>query len=152
VSGERGLSNYLAGDDDVGAMISNRSGGLSLLPAGPPPPNAAELLTGGRLTRLLGELRREFEHVVVDAPPVMGLADTPLITTAVEGVVFVIESRATPISMARVAISRLRETRAKLVGVLLTKFEAKKAQYGYGYEYGYGYGSGKDVDETATAG
>jgi capsular exopolysaccharide synthesis family protein len=150
VSGERGLSNYLAGDEDASAMVQNCSGGLKLLPAGPPPPNAAELLTGGRFAKLLTELRREFDHVVVDAPPVMGLADTPLISTVCEGVVFVVESRATPISMARVAISRLRESKARLVGVLLTKFEAQKAQYGYGYDYGYGYGASKH-DEAATA-
>jgi capsular exopolysaccharide synthesis family protein len=152
VSGERGLSNYLAGDDDAAAMMHSCAGGLSLMPAGPPPPNAAELLTGGRLARLLGELRRGFDQVVVDAPPVMGLADTPLIGTAVEGVVFVIESRATPISMARVAVSRLRESKAKVVGVLLTKFEAEKVQYGYGYDYGYGYGSSTSANETAPAG
>lgn len=140
IGGERGLSNYLAGDDQLAAMIHHRPGGPSLLPAGPLPPNAAELLTGVRLPRLIADLLKDFDHVIIDAPPVMGLADTPLIAAAVEGVIFVVESHATPTTMVRVAVSRLRESKARVLGVLMTKFEAEKAQYGYGYEYGYGYG------------
>jgi capsular exopolysaccharide synthesis family protein len=148
VDGDRGLSNFLAGDNDIVSMVHKRADGLSLMPAGPPPPNAAELLTGGRLPRLLTDLLHSFDHVVIDAPPVMGLADTPLIGAAVEAVIFVIESHATPTTMARVAVNRMRESHARPVGVLMTKFEAEKAHYGYGYDYGYGYGSTRDSDRV----
>jgi capsular exopolysaccharide synthesis family protein len=146
-SGERGLSNYLAGDDDWHTMVHKYVTNLSLLPAGPLPPNAAELLTGARMSKLLSEVLKDFDHVVIDAPPVMGLADTPLIGSVVEGVLFVTESHSTPITMARIAISRLRESKSRVLGVLMTKFAAEKAQYGYGYDYGYGYG--RSVEETA---
>ena len=42
--------------------------------------------------------------------------------------------------MIRVAVARLKDAQARVLGVLLTKFEARRAHYGYGYEYGYGYG------------
>ena len=53
--------------------------------AGPIPPNAAELLTGTRLSVLFERLLETYDHVVVDSPPVMGLADAPLIASRVEG-------------------------------------------------------------------
>ncbi len=145
VDNDRGLSNYLAGSDDVAAMMKpNLTDKLTLLPAGPPPPNAAELLVGERIGRLVEALSEQFDHVIFDAPPVMGLADTPLIASRVEGVIFIVESHSTPLSMARVAITRLRDAQAPVLGVLLTKFESKRAHYGYGYDYGYGYGRSED--------
>jgi capsular exopolysaccharide synthesis family protein len=137
---ERGLSNYLAGDNDVPDLIKHMPQGVSLLPAGPTPPNAAELLTGERVSRLLRDLVAGFDHVIIDAPPVMGLADTPIIGSVTEGLVFVVESHQTQTTMARVAIERLRNSNGRILGILLTKFEMQKADYGYAYEYGYGYG------------
>jgi capsular exopolysaccharide synthesis family protein len=135
----RGLSNYLAGDDDVASLI--RSTGInnfSVMEAGPQPPSASELLAGARLGLLVQRLQQEFDHVVIDAPPVMGLADAPLLASQVEGVVFVFESRSTKAAAARSAIERLRGAKAHLIGVIMTKFETKNASYGYGYGYGYG--------------
>ncbi|MEA1014471.1 GumC family protein [Sphingosinicella sp. LY1275] len=141
VHNAKGLSNYLAGDDDLAGLTNTDfPHGVALMTAGPPPPNAAELLTGDRISLLIEQLLTTFDNVIFDVPPVMGLADAPLIATKVEGAVFVIESHATRTSMARVAIGRLQDAQARVVGVLLTKFESKRAHYGYGYDYGYGYG------------
>jgi polysaccharide biosynthesis transport protein len=90
----------------------------------------------------------KFDHVVIDGPPVMGLADSPLICNKVEGAVFVMESHGTQKSMARVAIERLRAANAPIMGVVLTKFDAKRSHYGYGYDYGYTYGD-KNADKNA---
>jgi capsular exopolysaccharide synthesis family protein len=150
LSNDRGLSNYLAGDDDFASMLHVQPNRAAVLAAGPMPPNAAELLTSERLGMLLRELSGIYDHVVVDAPPVMGLADTPIIGSAVEGVVFVVESHQTRTSLARVAVGRLRDSNARLLGGLLTKFQPQKAQFGYGYDYGYGYGEpGKESVEAA---
>lgn len=146
---ERGLSNYLAGDDDVAAMLHSQPNRPSILLAGPMPPNAAELLTGDRISKLLRELTARFDHVIIDTPPVMGLADTPLIGSMVEGIVFVVESHATRTSLAQIAVGRLRDSKARILGALLTKFQAQKAQYGYGYDYGYGYGETRRKDAEA---
>lgn len=141
VENDAGLSNYLAGDDNLGALMKpGFAPGQKLLTAGPQPPNAAELLTGDRLSRLVRELIDEFDHVIFDAPPVMGLADAPLLASQVESLIFVIESHGTRSSMARLAVSRLRAAQGRIVGTVLTKFETKRAHYGYGYDYGYGYG------------
>jgi len=114
-----------------------------VLPAGPQPPNAAELLRSGRFEALVEELLAKFDQVVIDSPPVMGLADAPIIASRAEATVFVLEARGVKARIARLALTRLRQGRARLLGAILTKFEAKKSNYGYGYDYGYGYGYGQ---------
>lgn len=141
IKNDRGLSNYLAGDDDLIAAIQpGQSSKLEIMTAGPQPPNAAELLSSDRLGKLIRELLQRFDHVVFDAPPVMGLADAPLLGSQVEGTIFVVESHGTRASMARVSAGRLAAAQVHIIGSVLTKFESKRAHYGYGYDYGYGYG------------
>lgn len=146
-----GLSNFLAGNDDLAPMIQrDERFGLSVLCAGPTPPNAAELLTGDRLKMLIERLGKTFDHILIDSPPVMGLADGPLIASRVEGMIFVVESHGIRSSMVRVALGRLMNANSRAVGAVLTKFDAERAHFGYGYDYGYGYGHSA-ADEPSPA-
>lgn len=141
ISNGYGTSNFLAGDDKLSEMVTYLEGpGFSAVAAGPNPPNAAELLTGFRLKLMLDELLKQYQHVVIDSPPVLGLADAPLIASRVDGVIYAVESGGVRSSMIKSAIYRLTAANANLLGAVLTKFEAKRAGYGYGYDYGYGYG------------
>ncbi len=147
VGHERGLSNFLSGDDDIATMTFPMTDlGFTAMSAGPLPPNAAELLTGNRLALLIERLLETFDHVVIDSPPVMGLADAPLIASRVEGVIYTVESHGIRSSLVRTALGRLAGAGARVFGGVLTKFDPKKAHYGYGYEYGYGYGRNDKAD------
>ena len=145
----QGLSNYLSGSDKLDELI--RASGfdnLSIMSAGPQPPSAPELLSSDRLERLIEELSSRFDQIVFDAPPVMGLADAPLVCSRMEGAIFVLESHSTQKSMAEVALARLETAGVNLFGVVLTKFDSKRAHYGYGYDYGYGYGYGDKAAQS----
>lgn len=143
VDHDRGLSNFLTGDDAIATLTFPMSDlGFTAMSAGPIPPNAAELLTGSRLSLLIERLLENYDHVVIDSPPVMGLADAPLIASKVEGVIYAVESHGIRSSLVKTALGRLVSANARIFGGVLTKFEARKAHYGYGYEYGYGYGRG----------
>jgi polysaccharide biosynthesis transport protein len=145
---ERGLSNYLSGTEKLETLIQNPDGeAYQVLSAGPQPPNAAELLRGVRFDALLSELLTKYDHVVIDSPPVMGLADAPLIASRAEGTIFVMEAGGVKGRIARRAVDRLRQGRARLLGTVLTKFDPRRANIGYGYEYGYGYGYGERYGE-----
>ncbi|USU10664.1 polysaccharide biosynthesis tyrosine autokinase (plasmid) [Sphingomonadaceae bacterium OTU29MARTA1] len=145
VDHNRGLSNFLSGEDDLESLTFSMDDlNLTAMSAGPIPPNAAELLTGNRLGILIERLLQHYDHVVIDSPPVMGLADAPLIANRVEGVVYAVESHGIRSSLVKTALGRLAAANARIFGGVLTKFEARKAHYGYGYEYGYGYGRHKD--------
>lgn len=144
VGHERGLSNFLTGNDDIAQLtFEMKDLGFTAMSAGPIPPNAAELLTGTRLSTLIASLLERYDHVVIDSPPVMGLADAPLIASRVEGVVFAVESHGIRSSLVKTALARLAAANAHILGAVLTKFETRKAHYGYGYEYGYSYGRDK---------
>jgi capsular exopolysaccharide synthesis family protein len=141
VGHDAGLSNFLTGDDNIAGLIFEMSDlGFTGMSAGPIPPNAAELLTGARLALLIERLLKTYDHVIIDSPPVMGLADAPLIATRVEGVVFAIESHGIRATLIKTALARLAAANVRIFGGVLTKFEARRGHYGYGYEYGYGYG------------
>lgn len=141
VDHDRGLSNFLAGEDDIASLVfTMRDLGFTAMSAGPIPPNAAELLTGNRLAVLIERLLKTYDHVVIDSPPVLGLADAPLIASRVEGVIYVVESHGIRSTQVKTALSRLASAKAQVFGCVLTKFDARKAHYGYGYDYGYGYG------------
>ena len=144
VSNDRGLSNYLAGTDDLKNLVQfPELENFGIMAAGPQPPNAAELLRGDRLEELIAELLQMFDYVVIDSPPVLGLADAPLIASRTEATLFVVEARGVKARIARQALARLQQGRTVLLGTILTKFESKRAHYGYGYDYGYGYGGEK---------
>ena len=151
---ERGLSNALAGDDDLSQIIvnSHAAKGIDLIPAGPQPPNAAELMIDDRMGLLLARLSESYDHVVCDSPPVIGLADALLIATKVEATLFVIRAHSTNVSSARSALQRLTGVPCNLVGALLTHFDPGQTTYGYGYDYGYGYSTGEVDTGRSTKG
>ena len=149
VTHDRGLSNFLTGEDEIEGLTFQMSGlGFTAMSAGPIPPNAAELLTGSRLVVLIERLLETYDHVVIDSPPVMGLADAPLIANRVEGVIYVVESHGIRSRQVKTALARLDAARAHVFGAVLTKFNQHKAHYGYGYDYGYSYGRNRK-SETA---
>jgi len=88
-----------------------------------------------------------FDLVVIDGPPVLGLADAPLLSAAVNATIFVVAAGQTRIGPVRVALKRLESSRTPIIGAVVTKFDAKTANYGYDYGYGYGYGYGQDVND-----
>lgn len=138
---DKGMSNLLSGNATL-AQTARDTGidNLAVVVAGPQPPNAAELLSGDRVEQMITEALRHFDHVVIDAPPIMGLADAPLLASKVAGTVFVVESRGIRAGLVKVALGRLQNAHARILGAVLTKFDSKRAHFGYGYDYGYGYG------------
>lgn len=136
-----GLSNVLSGNARMRDCIQESSlANLSLLVAGNIPPNPAELLSGDAMAKLIAEAAKQFDHVIVDGPPVLGLADAPLLARAVESTILVIEAGRTSAAQARHAMERLWAVRAHIIGAILSKFDVRSAGYGYGYGYEYRYG------------
>jgi polysaccharide biosynthesis transport protein len=146
-----GLSNCLSGAAKPGQCIHRvEQAGLSVLLSGPLPPNPAELLAGPRMISLLTQAAERFDQIVIDAPPVLGLADAPILSNLAKGTLLVVEAGRARIGASQAAIKRLLGARARLLGAVLTKFDSRTVGYGFGYGgYGYdnyqyyGYGEGK---------
>jgi len=134
-----GLSSLLAGSESAANCLHpTQVERLFLLPSGPIAPNPAELLATGRFREVLREMLDKFDHIIIDGPPVLGLADAPLLASNTEGTLMVVEAGAIRRAAAINAVNRLRASDARLMGGILTKFNALKVGYGYGYGYGYG--------------
>jgi capsular exopolysaccharide synthesis family protein len=144
-SDEVGLSKLLTTDDKLEQhVVETQHSNLWLLPSGPVPPNPADLLSTGRLRKIIAEAEERFELVVIDGPPTLGLADAPLLAASTNSVIFVVESGKTRTRGAIEALNRLEATGAHILGALLTKASEAGASYGYGrYGYGQGHGYGK---------
>ena len=139
LSNATGLSNALAGSDELMSHLqTSEETGLQVMTAGPLPPNPAELLANTRLADIVAILLEQFDHVVLDGPPVLGLADSPLVAHSVEATVFVVAANETRAKAAQIAIARLRDAHAHVIGAVLTKFNSQQVGYDYGYSYDYG--------------
>lgn len=134
-----GFSNFLTGEDLDAVTQSISEPAMTVVTCGPLPPNPAELLAGPRFPQLLEEAKARFDLIVIDGPPVIGLADAPIIASRAAATVLVVEAGGAKRSVVRIATRRLLQARARLLGALLTKFDAKSSSYGYGYGYSYAY-------------
>ena len=133
-----GLSNYLTGACSPPEIMQTTDvPNLAFIASGPLPPNAAELLAGPRVLSLLSVGCEVFDLIVIDGPPVLGLADAPLLSGAASATVFVVAAGSTKQAIVRGALRRLQLSRANLIGAVLTKYDAKTLPYGYGYGEGH---------------
>ena len=138
-----GLSNLLAGGCTLAdATIETDEPRMKAILAGPLPPNPAELLSGSKLISMLTVASERYDQIIIDGPPVLGLADAPILANAMDGTLLVVDSAKTKINAAQAALKRLLVARGRIVGALLSKYDARSAGYGYGYHYQsyYAYG------------
>jgi capsular exopolysaccharide synthesis family protein len=144
-----GLSSYLVGAcAPPDAMQSTGIPKLAFMASGPLPPNAADLLGSSRLYSLLSIGLEVFDLIVVDGPPVLGLADAQLLSAATAATVFIVGAGQSRTGVVRAALRRLQQSRGTIIGAVLTKYDSKSLGYGYGYGdagYGYGHGYGEEA-------
>jgi len=135
-----GLSSLLTGATVLKETVQSTDiPNLFVIAAGPPAPNPAELLAGSRLPMLIAEGVAVFDMIIFDGPPVMGLADAPMIGASVAGCLVVIEAGRTSRGQLRQSLRRLSMAGAHVLGAVLTKYRAHHDPYGYGYGYGGAY-------------
>ncbi|QTD54844.1 GumC family protein [Parasphingorhabdus cellanae] len=136
---DAGLSNFLSGTNDLEQLISKKTAHeFDIMTAGPIPPNAAELLSGPRMNELVAKLNEIYDTIIIDAPPVLGLADIPLLADSVEGVIYTIEAGGVKLRGIQSGLERVRSSRAHVFGGIVTKIQSQHSGYGYSYQYSYG--------------
>jgi non-specific protein-tyrosine kinase len=106
--------------------------GLRVLPSGPLPPNPAELMGSRRMADVVAALAEGADQVFFDTPPVVAVTDAAVLATKADGVLLVISAGKTRREYARMAVQRLEQINARLVGTVLTN-----AQMGAGFQEYY---------------
>ncbi|MEK6280458.1 MAG: polysaccharide biosynthesis tyrosine autokinase [Acidobacteriota bacterium] len=151
LSDRLGLSSILSSDAseaDMLAMVSkDEVTGLSVLTSGPIPPNPAELLGSDQMRRLIAALQSEFNHVVIDSPPITSFTDGVLVSSMVDGVLLVVHGGKSSRHVVRRSRQLLQDVGAKVFGVVLNKVNLHSQDYYYYKKY-YGARAYKsDVDD-----
>src|SRR2546426_4070007 len=124
IENARGLSNYHSGN--IGALEvvhKTQVPNLFVMTTGPLPPNPVELLSSMKLLSVLTQCEEHFAHVIVDGPPVLGIADSIVLSNQVDNAVFVVESGRTRKGHAKAALKRLHQVGVHPIGVILTKID-----------------------------
>jgi succinoglycan biosynthesis transport protein ExoP len=115
---------------------------LSVLPAGPTPPNPADLVQSEAFRRLLTDLKARFDHVVIDSPPICVVTDAAIASTRVDATVLVVRQRRSRRDMVRRAMRALRDVGSHCPGFVLNAAAERGSSYEYGY---YRYGNSDDT-------
>lgn len=142
---QTGLSDYLNGkvaDWHTTKVSVEGYDHIDVVPVGTIPPNPAELLFSDRLQTMFADLRREYDLVFLDCPPMEIVADTTIISKHVDMTLFIIRAGLMEREMLSVVGNYYDNRKFKNMAVVLNGTTAASSRYGYHrYGYGYGYGS-----------
>ena len=147
----RGLASFFTGAHSIenGLRQFPVVPTLWALPSGPKSLNPAQLLSSSAMESMLRELRTRFKFVVIDSPPVLPVTDAVILSTLVDGVVFVIESGATDRRAVTRARKILKNAGTNVLGIVLNKVDVRENGY-YGY-YGHYYNNDRSDDQEQKA-
>jgi capsular exopolysaccharide synthesis family protein len=147
-----GLSTWLAGTDkDRPHILPSGIPNLDILPTGPKPPYPAELLGTSVFGEMLDGFRSQYDHVIIDTPPILSVTDAVLVSVFTDSVLLVIRSRKTTRGALRRALDTLHQANSLVMGVVLNAFNVNGEEYAYyRYYYGYGHGEGYYSDKSHT--
>ncbi|WP_340588360.1 GumC family protein [Erythrobacter alti] len=135
---EKGIVEVLFGRVELSeVLIDVGVDNLHFVPVGEVPGDPIGILSSGLIPEFLKKVRPHYDLIIIDGSPVLGIADAPLLTRFVEGVVFIVEANQAKSRGVRTAVRRLNDVDANLVGAVVTKFRALDAGQSYSYQYSY---------------
>ena len=137
-----GLSDLIVGKAKASEAIqATRFKGLQVLPCGYVPPNPAELLGSSSMKEVILALRSHYDWVLIDTPPILGMADTVVLCRLVDGVVLVVGAEISGRPAIERALDQITGVGGKITGVVLNKVDLERNSYYYGQYYGEYYRS-----------
>ena len=115
--------------------------GLDVVPCGQVPPNPSEILNSRAFGRLLKDLSARYDHVLIDAPPVLPVADARILGARCDAALLVVHAEKSSRKPSQQAAESLLSVGTRLLGIVVNGVKLRGRGYGYGYGYGSGYGS-----------
>lgn len=154
ISAPEGISNVLMNPSYLDlALVHDEQYGIDVITSGDIPPNPSELLASVRAQKLLKQLRKAYDYIILDTPPVAVVTDAVVLAPYCDGVLFVVRANRTDRQAVMYAMEQLEYAKAKVLGFVLNGIDTKESSGGYkkyrysGYSrygrYGYGYQNAK---------
>ncbi|WP_446890091.1 polysaccharide biosynthesis tyrosine autokinase [Acinetobacter lwoffii] len=142
-----GLTEYLNGQQELGNIVrSTEVENLSFISRGKSPANPSELLSTQKFADMLTHLSSQFDHILIDTPPVLAVTDG-IIISQYAGVNLVVARYAkTQMKELELTVNRFEQAGVKVNGFILNDIQREAGGYGYGYNYAYAYKANKNDD------
>lgn len=142
-----GLTEYLNGQQELGNIVrSTEVENLSVISRGKSPANPSELLSTQKFADMLTHLSGQFDHILIDTPPILAVTDG-IIISQYAGVNLVVARYAkTQMKELELTVNRFEQAGVKVTGFILNDIQREAGGYGYGYNYAYAYKANKDND------
>lgn len=121
-------------DDVIAKNVFDLS--LDVIPCGAIPSTPSSFLMSERLKDFLDSQRGNYDCILIDSPPVLGLADSLILSTHADGILMVVRAGYTQAKSVQNTISLLRQTEKPIIGIVLNRLSENNTHYGYGYYYG----------------
>ena len=141
ISREDGLSDLISNSITLEKAVHHiASANIDFIPTGSIPPNPSELLMHERFIQLLETLGKNYDHIIIDSPPILAVTDAGIIGHIASATLMVVKSGQHPMRELEVCAKRLTQTGVDIKGIVFNDLPEKTSgSYGYGYGYGYGY-------------
>ncbi len=150
---DRGMSNILVGLDNIGEIIQNtKIPNLDVITSGPIPPNPSEMLGSKRMESLLVALRKKYDHIIIDSPPVTAVTDAVVLSKSADGVIIVIRTGYMARQIVKNGIGQLNNVGAHIIGAVLNGIDVSSGKYSYYYYQYYRYYYGEDGEKNKPTG
>ncbi|ENU32056.1 tyrosine-protein kinase ptk [Acinetobacter sp. CIP-A165] len=140
-----GLSELLSSQAELGQVIHETEvAGLSMITRGKNPTNPSEILGSEQFKALLEKLSSEYDHIIIDTPPILAVTDGIIISQYVGVNLLVARYAKSQMKELELSLNRFEQAGVKVNGFILNDIQRASAGYGYGYNYAYAYKAHKD--------
>lgn len=140
-----GLSEFLSHQADLNQVVNTTEvDGLSIITRGKSPTNPSEMLGSEQFELLLNQLSQEYDHIIIDTPPVLAVTDGIIISQYAGVNLLVARYAKSQMKELELSLSRFEQANVKVNGFILNDIQRAGAGYGYGYNYSYAYKANKD--------
>jgi len=138
-----GLSDLISGPKKLTPQLvksmlhAYESTGLKVILSGKVPPNPAELLSSKKFEELIEILRKQFEYIIIDCPPLLPVTDAAIVSAKADGCVLVVHAGVTKKPHFIGSRDAVKAVGSAILGVIINKIPESSLEYEYGYRYGY---------------
>ena len=133
ISNTYGISDLLVGNKKMESVAHKYNDNLTIVPSGKIPPNPAEMLGSKAMTAFLEEMKKHFDYIVLDTPPLQAVADAQILSTKVDGSLIVVRAGVTKKDAVHNAVSIINKVNGNIIVTVLNAADNSKDNYYYYY-------------------
>ena len=133
ISDTYGISDLVVGNKKMESVAHKYNDNLTIVPSGKIPPNPAEMLGSKAMTAFLEEMKKHFDYIVLDTPPLQAVADAQILSTKVDGSLIVVRAGVTKKDAVHDAVSIINKVNGNIIGTVLNAADNSKDKYYYYY-------------------